>query len=461
MVFNDCIKVKALTNFNSQSFTASLSTLSTGIVLAWTSQISEKLFAGDLGFPISVDELTWIGSLMPLGAALVSLFTGSLADIIGRKTAMLLAIIPITIGWALTIWATSIWMVYLGRVLCGAVAGMYCVLAPMYSTEISEKRIRGALGSFTQLNIAVGILAATVLGSYLDLKAYTIVCGTIPLVFGAIFVFMPESPFYLLEKGKETEARKCLTFLRGSRYNIEADIDEIKLLLKERSAFNLSSVKATLSTKAAKRACLIALFLMLFRVFCGVDAITAYTTYIMDFAHLKGDRHIATIGIFSLQCLTGILQTILVEYVGRKFLLLVSIITTTITTFIIGITIYLRNHDLIDPDKLDSIGYVPLVALVVFYVGYALGLGPIPWMILSEIFPQDLKSVGSSVACFVSWMSTFVVVKLFLVIQNTWGGEISFFIVAGISTVGILLLYLTVHETRGKSLAQIQEELSK
>lgn len=416
---------------------------------------------GELGFPITVDELGWIGSFMPLGAAFCSLFTGTISDMLGRKLTMLVAIIPITIGWSLIIWSNSVTMIYFGRLLSGAVAGTYCVLAPMYSTEIAEKKIRGALGCFTQLNIALGIILATLLGSYLDIKLYSIICGCIPLLFGIIFVFMPESPFYLLKKGHEGKARESLKFFRGKNYDIEVDLEEIKNILKERGTFNMTMAQKSLKTKGAKRACLIAFFLMIFRVFCGVDAITAYTSYILDFADLQMDHKVAIIVIFSLQAITGIVQAFLVDFVGRKLLLLLSIITTTAMAYVVGITIYCKEHDLIEPSNLEAVGYIPLAGLIIFYVGYALGLGPIPWMILSEIFPQEIKSVGSSIANFVSWMSTFIVVKLFLVVENNWGGEISFILLAVISTIGIFCLYFTVHETKGKSLVQIQQELNE
>lgn len=438
-----------------------MSALSTGTVIAWTSQISDKILNGELGFAVTVDDLGWIGSLMPLGAAFVALFTGSLSDIIGRKISMLLGVIPITAGWALILWAQSVSMVFIGRILCGAVAGMYCVLAPMYSTEISEKKIRGALGCFTQLNIAFGILIASILGSYLDIQSYTIICACLPLIFGAIFVFMPESPFYLVKRNNEESAKQSLKFFRGNNYDINKDLQEIKFILKERESFSFSSVKASLKTKAARKSSLIALFLMLFRVFCGVDAITAYTSYILKYADTDIDSKTATIIIFSLQVITGIIQAVLVDYAGRKILLLLSIVVTTVTTLIIGVVIYCLNHDMIDPTNVTVVGYIPLIGLILFYMGYALGLGPIPWMILSEIFPQELKSLGSSVANFVSWISSFIVVKLFLVIEDEWGREISFIVLSVISFVGIFCILFTVHETKGKALSQIQEELNR
>lgn len=413
-----------------------------------------------MGFPITVDELGWIGSLMPLGAAFCALFTGTVSDMLGRKLTMLIAIIPITIGWSLIIWSNSVTMLYFGRLLSGSVAGTYCMLAPMYSAEISEKKIRGALGCFTQLNIAFGIVTATVLGSYLDIKLYSIICGCIPILFGCVFVFMPESPFYLLKKGFEEKARDSLRFFRGSKYDVDIDLEEIKDILSERGTFNLETAKNCLRTKAAKRACLIAFFLMIFRVFCGVDAITAYTSYILNFADIQMDHRTLTIVIFSLQALAGILQAILVDFIGRKILLLFSIITTTAMAYVVGITIYCNEHGFINESDMNAVGYIPLTGLIIFYIGYAMGLGPIPWMILNEIFPQEIKSIGSSVANFVSWMSTFIIVKLFLVVQDNWGGGVSFILLGVSSTIGIFCLYFTVHETKGKSLTQIQNELN-
>jgi MFS family permease len=152
----------------------------------------------EYGFPITTDQFSWIGSAMNLGAAAICMPIGTIMGWIGRKLTMLLLIIPFTIGWALIIWAQNVGMMITGRTLVGIAGGAFCVTSPMYIGEIAQKEIRGALGSYFQLMITIGILFVYAVGSGVSVFWLSIICGIIPLVFGAVFSLMPESPTYLV-----------------------------------------------------------------------------------------------------------------------------------------------------------------------------------------------------------------------------------------------------------------------
>ena len=172
-----------------------------GTVLGWTSPAQSKL-QNVYDFPVQDDEFSWISSSMTLGAAFVCIPIGFLINLIGRKLTMLLLVLPFTLGWCLLIWATNIEMMYTARFILGVSGGAFCVTAPMYTGEIAHKDIRGTLGSFFQLMITAGILFVYAIGAGLDVFWMSIVCGLIPIVFGIVFVFMPESPTYLVSKRK-------------------------------------------------------------------------------------------------------------------------------------------------------------------------------------------------------------------------------------------------------------------
>lgn len=116
---------------------------------------------------------------------------GIIINYIGRKGSLLSLVVPFLIGWALIIWATHLSMLIIGRVFLGICCGGFCVAAPLFIGEIAQKEIRGTLGSFFQLNITIGILFVYAVGAGVNVFVLSIICGAIPLVFGAIFVFMP------------------------------------------------------------------------------------------------------------------------------------------------------------------------------------------------------------------------------------------------------------------------------
>lgn len=137
---------------------------------------------------------------MTLGAAAVCILTGYLINFIGRKTTMLLIVLPFTMGWVMIMSAQNVIMFVVGRTLLGIASGSICVAAPMYTGEIAEKEIRGMLGSFFQLLITCGILFVYVIGAFVNVFWLSVICAIIPLVFGVCVVFCPESPTYLASK---------------------------------------------------------------------------------------------------------------------------------------------------------------------------------------------------------------------------------------------------------------------
>lgn len=218
---------------------------------------------------------------MNLGAASVCIPIGILINILGRKMTMLLLVIPFTIGWILLIWAQNLAMMILGRVLLGIAGGAFCVTAPMYTGEIAQKEIRGSLGSYFQLMLTVGILFIYAIGAGLSVFVMSIICGIIPLIFGAIFFFMPETPLYLISKGKSNEAIKSLQFLRGKDYNPQTEINEIEAELAKSKEMKVSLLDA-FKRKSSKKAMIISFGLMFFQQMCGINAVIFYTTDIFE-----------------------------------------------------------------------------------------------------------------------------------------------------------------------------------
>lgn len=165
-----------------------------GTALGWTSPANPKLTNGsesEYNFPVSDEQASWIGSSLNLGAAAICIPIGILCNIIGRKWAMLSLVVPFTIGWGLIIWAQNVAMIITARVFIGVAGGAFCVASPMYIGEIAEKEIRGKLGSYFQLMVTIGILFVYAVGAGVSVFWLSIICGLIPLIFGAVFFFMP------------------------------------------------------------------------------------------------------------------------------------------------------------------------------------------------------------------------------------------------------------------------------
>lgn len=249
-----------------------------GAALGWPAPASPRLVAGDERyFPITQGQFDWVASIITVGCAISCLPVGILMKKFGRKSTMMSLVVPFIIGWALVIWAQDLTMLIIGRFTIGLAGGAFCVSAPQYSAEIAEKEIRGVVGTFFQLLIIAGILFSYIVGAYLPVFLYSIICGVIPPVFGIIFSFMPESPVYLVAEGRDDDAKKSFKWLRGNFYDPQAEVDELKHEIKE-SKKNQISMREVFAKKATIRALVIGFGLMFFQQMSGINVVVFYAT---------------------------------------------------------------------------------------------------------------------------------------------------------------------------------------
>lgn len=253
-----------------------------GTALGWPAPAGPVLVEGDERyFDISQNEFEWSAAAITVGCAISCLPIGILMKAFGRKWTMIGLVVPFIIGWALVIWAQNFVMLVIGRFTLGLAGGAFCVSAPQYSSEIAEKEIRGIVGTFFQVLINGGILFVYIIGAFMSVFWMSVVCGIIPLVFGLIFFFMPESPVYYVVKKREEDAMKSFKWLRGNAYDPQLEIDELKLEVEENER-NKVSFGEVLKRKAAKRALFIGFGLMFFQQVSGINVVIFYSTDIFE-----------------------------------------------------------------------------------------------------------------------------------------------------------------------------------
>lgn len=437
---------------------ATLGALAAGMVLGWTSPAGEdgiNLFR-DYGIPVTKADFSWIGSLATLGAGAMCIPIGMIADMVGRKIAMLIMVVPFTVGWLLIIFSNSLLMFYFGRFITGLSGGAFCVAAPLYTAEIAESEIRGTLGSYFQLMLTVGILASYVLGAVIEnMKTLSIISAVMPLIFFAVFFFMPETPVYYLQKNNEDAARKSLVKLRGNQYDVEVELRALREVIEENRRSGASFTES-IKTKAAKKGFVIAYGLMLFQQMSGVNAIIFYSSDIFAKAGTSIEANKATIIVGAVQVISVFLGTLVVDRLGRRILLLASIVVLFLMTLILGVYFYCSVHT----TAFDDIKWFAIIPLCIFLVLFSFGFGPIPWMMMPEIFAPEVKGIAGSSACLFNWLMAFIVTKFYSDMTAAVQPYGTFWIFSLFCAVGILFVYFLVPETKGKSLDQIQRELN-
>lgn len=431
--------------------------LAAGTALGWTSPAGPKMTSGEAyDFPISTEAGSWVGSALNIGAAAMCIPIGVIINIIGRKGSMLSLVIPFLVGWALLIWAQNLAMLIIGRVFLGISCGGFCVAAPLFIGEISQKEIRGTLGSFFQLMITIGILFVYAVGAGVNVFWLSIICGIIPLVFGAIFMFMPESPTYLVMKDNNQGAVKALKWLRGSQYDPAEEIAELQNDNEERRS-NAVTFTEAMSRKTTIRGLVVSMGLMFFQQVSGINAVIFYTNDIFGAANTGIKPELATIIIGVMQVVATFVSTVIVDRVGRRILLLISDSVMALCTLALGIYFYLQDDN---AENVKNLGWLPILALVVFIICFSLGLGPVPWLMIGELFAPDVKGIGASLNGTLNWVLAFVITKTFVNLTAALGSGGTFWLFSGLSVLGTIFIFFVVPETKGKTLNEIQKMLA-
>ncbi|XP_055678976.1 facilitated trehalose transporter Tret1 isoform X1 [Lutzomyia longipalpis] len=426
-----------------------LGAVSAGTVLAWTSPVVNQLRGND-SFNMTDDQESWVGSLLAIGAFFGAIPAGILADMIGRKYINMALALPFLISWGFIIFATNIGMIYAGRIFAGIATGAVCVVAPMFISEIGETSIRGALGSFFQLFLTMGILLVYAAGSVVDWRTLSGICAIAPAMLAVGMIFLPESPVHLVKKERRNDAIQAIKWLWGKQCNSRAAIQVIQNDVD--AAAGKASMRDLWTIPANRAGLIICLCLMLFQQISGINAVIFYTQPIFQSAGSSLDASLCTIIVGVVQVFMTFGSTLLIDKAGRRILLMQSSIVMGACLTMLGIYFHLKDGG----TDVTAIGWLPLVSLVLFIVSFSLGFGPIPWMMMGELFGPDVKGMASSIAVMLNWTLVFIVTKSFGMMNVTFGSDVTFWIFAVCMAIATTFTALKVPETKGKSGAEIQ-----
>ncbi|KAL0129708.1 hypothetical protein PUN28_001757 [Cardiocondyla obscurior] len=428
---------------------ATLAAFSIGTYLSWTSSALPLYNAKDT-LPVSDQEGSWISSLVPLGAIPTAIPAGMLADRFGRKKTIWAITVPLFLCWYIIGFASSKIWIFLARFIAGAACGAASVVVPMFASEIAEQSIRGLLGTIFQLQITAGILFAYATAFTDSLHVIAILCSVAPALLLIFFPFVPESPAWLVMHGRKNEANNALKHFRGAHYDIEAELAGL-----ERQASEMREAKANiLDLKNYRKATCITLGLMFFQQLSGVNTLIFYAKRIFDDAGSTFSSSTSSVIVGVVQVIATYFSTIMIERAGRKLLLFISVSVMAVCMFTLsGYFRFQSSHDL------SNISWIPLVSFAVFIVIFSIGFGPIPWLMVGELFTNNVKSVASAATAICNWSLAFLVTKCFQDMVDLMGISSSFATFGMISLIGTIFVSVMVPETKGKTIEEIQMEL--
>ena len=418
----------------------------TGVVSGALLYIKEDFGAGSFAQEAIVSSLV-IGAVA--GAAL----SGWTSDRFGRRVTKIGSGTVYALGALASAAAQTTVQLVAVRFVLGMAVGAASFVSVEYISELVPPRFRGGLTSFNQLMVVTGIFMAYVVNWLLSGGGHwrwMLGLAAIPGAGLAIgMVFMPESPRWLVQKGRRDHARDVLVRLGRSDADADEEMEDISDVVENRR----KGLRHLLDVDVRPMV-IVGLGLAVFQQLVGINTIIYYAPTILQFAGGGGSSSVIARTVFV--GITNIVMTVvavlLLDRVGRRPLLIWGTVGVSLSMLVLGAFFFFTSLQ-------ESAPWLALVCLV-FYVGsYAVGLGPVFWLMISEIYPLGIRSDAMAAATMANWGSNFLVSATFLTVVGAAGKGPTFWIYAGLGAIATAFFVWKVPETKGRSLEEIESQL--
>jgi MFS transporter, SP family, galactose:H+ symporter len=418
-----------------------------------TGIISGALLFIERGFPLTTVMKELIVSSVLLGAMAGSLFSGHLTDQFGRRRVILIISGMFILGTLIASLAPTVSMILLGRLCIGIAIGIGSYTAPLYIAEVAPMELRGGLVSLNQLAITIGIMC-----SYFINYLFTNVNGSWRLMFafglapalllGVGMLFLPESPRWLVKQQQPEKARAILQRLRRTK-NVEFELSAIEQSLNQRQA-KLSEIFAPW----VRPVLFLGIMLGFWQQVTGINTIIYYAPAIFQLAGFQDTSStiLATVGIGIVNVLATIFAVCFLDKLGRRLLLLSGLVGMCLSLLSLSLAFQWDPHTY-------YLRWIAVGSTFVYVISFAFSLGAMLWLLVSEIFPLEVRGAAMGVAVFSCWFWNFVVSSTFLSLLTALGPSQTFVLYAVMCIAGYIYCYYKVPETKGVSLEKIEDNI--
>ncbi|XP_076659270.1 facilitated trehalose transporter Tret1-2 homolog isoform X1 [Halictus rubicundus] len=456
----------------------SMGTLSSGLAKGYTSPALDSILDNQpphlyqstnndtwSAFSVTQQEASWVASLSMLGAW----FGAMIGDWImrrGRRLALRVTSMPLAAVWVFTGVAPCVEVVYVTSFIGGLCCSVITMVAQVYISEISMPSIRGCLSAMLKVLGHVGVLLSYIAGKYLNWRQSALLVAVAPSMLFLGSLFIPETPSYLVLNGKDNEAANSLQWLRGDHVDIRHELQVIKTnILASRAKQYELTFRNSMFTPRLYKPIAITCGLMFFQRFSGANAFNYYAVIIFRQTLGGMNPHGATIAIGFVQLLASLLSGFLIDIVGRLPLLIASTVFMSLALAGFGSYAYYvaQTQNLGYPDTavVGQHDWIPLLCVLVFTTALALGISPISWLLIGELFPLEYRGLGSSISTSFSYFCAFVGIKLFMDFQQTLGLHGAFWFYAAVAVCGLCFVVCCVPETKGKQLDEMNPDYAQ
>jgi sugar porter (SP) family MFS transporter len=403
-------------------------------------------------FTLSIIALEVIVSGVLAGAAVGALLGGRMADLFGRRRLLIATAIIFAAGGLACAAATSPTVLIVGRIVVGLGIGLASASVPVYISEVSPANARGWQVSLFQLAITVGILVAYIVDyAFAAIQGWRWMFGlaVVPAaIFGLGMLFLPESPRWLARRGHHDKARAMLMRIRGTS-DVSAELQEIERSLTHA---NERGQLSDLLAPSIRPALLVGIGLAIFQQVTGINTVIYYAPLIIQSAGISSASGaiLATAGIGLVNVLMTIVAMWLIDRMGRRPLLLVGIAGMAITLGLLGLAFYVSGKSV-------ALVWLAVISMMVYVGSFAISLGPIFWLLISEIYPLKIRNSTEGLSAAFNWGSNLLVSLTFLTLLQMIGPTRTFWLYGLLAVAAWIFSYFRVPETKGRTLEEIEE----
>lgn len=374
----------------------------------------------------------------------------------------------------------SVVALLIGRFLTGYCCGLVSLTAPVYIAETCDPDKRGFFGSGFQLSVTLGIVITYVIGKYLNWADLALLLTAFPFIFLLTILWMPESPAWLLKKGRISEATEANLFLYGAEGSRRLAVDISIPTIHGSDGTDGGGIEILQQIRLFSQVqyykpMLISIALMFFQQFCGVNAIitsmnsifqksnfetlsaadsSIIAGFIQVFATLVAcflcDKYVLLFSLYICCCLTK--YALLSFRFGRKLLTIISSLGTGVSLIPLIVFDYLSSSKNSTSFN-QTYGWIPIASIILFIIFFSLGLGPIPWLIMGEMLPFRVKGIASIIAASFNWFCAFIIITTFLNYINLY---YIYLIFCSICFTSAIFAGIFLPETKGKSFQEIE-----
>ena len=411
-----------------------------------------------------------VGSLL-IGCFIGAFLAGRLADLFGRRNVMMVTAVLFTIGALIQGFAHDHTLFVIARLMGGMAVGAASVLSPAYISEVAPASVRGRLTTLQQIMIIIGLTIAFVVNYFLAQSAgestaaywagieawrWMYLMQAVPAaIFLVALIFIPESPRYLVSKGRDEKASQVLASLYGNEV-ARGKLDEIRATYAEDHRPRLSDIKGN-GLFGIRPIVWAGIMLAVFQQLVGINVIFYYGETLWKLAGVSEEAALQRNILSGVVSIAACIVTIMViDKIGRKPLLLIGSAGMAVSLFTMA---YAFNSGTLDAtgqlQLTPNMGMVALIAANLYVIFFNGTWGPVMWVMLGEMFPNQIRGSALAVAGFAQWFANYLIAQTFPVMA-AWSLTGSYLFYAMSAAISFFLVQKLIHETRGKELEQME-----